>query len=292
MKNTFENETARFNGRQIGLPWLASISKRDSTFACSSHWHSHETLEFICCLKGELVYDFRGGEPATFTANMGILIPAGKIHRLNRAIDTPGERIGINLHASTVNMKKGRPVFSEQHLRQMLQQLESHPTKPFSFSPEMTNNVRRLSAFMQREHTMKDHEWELVRLLCCSILYDCAERLNDPICSNPPQQLIHAAVQYLEANFDKPIHLPDLIRYMGYGRSRFFVLFKEHTGLTPNDYLLRFRIRKAQEMLRQKEQPIRELCKQCGIPDPAYFSNIFKRYTGYTPKQFLRQDPL
>ena len=45
----------------------------------------------------------------------------------------------------------------------------------------------------------------------------------------------------LEANYSKKIDADDLIRHMGYGRTQLYTLFKKHTGLTPNEYLVRLR---------------------------------------------------
>ena len=63
-----------------------------------------------------------------------------------------------------------------------------------------------------------------------------------------------------------------------------FTLFKCHTGLTPNEYLVRLRIRKAKELVKQGTTDATTIAKAVGFNDPAYFKNVYLRYTGTTFK--------
>ena len=82
------------------------------------------------------------------------------------------------------------------------------------------------------------------------------------------------------AGDDQNFHIDDLIRFMGYGRTRLFTLFKRHTGLTPNEYLVRLRIRKAKELVKQRTSDAATVAKAVGFNDPAYFKNVYLHYTG------------
>ena len=67
---------------------------------------------------------------------------------------------------------------------------------------------------------------------------------------------------------------------MGYGRTRLFTLFKRHTGLTPNEYLVRLRIRKAREMAERGNADAAAVAKAVGFNDTSYFRSVYLRYTG------------
>ena len=82
----------------------------------------------------------------------------------------------------------------------------------------------------------------------------------------------------LEANYSKKIDADDLIRHMGYGRTQLYTLFKKHTGLTPNEYLVRFRIATAQELLNQRT-PIEDVASAVGFSSLRYFKQVFLKYT-------------
>ena len=88
---------------------------------------------------------------------------------------------------------------------------------------------------------------------------------------------------YLEEHHAEGVRIADLARYIGYGRARLFELFKRQTGLAPNDYLMRFRVRKAQELLASTALPVHEVAQRVGMTDAGYFSTMFKRLTGRSP---------
>ena len=75
---------------------------------------------------------------------------------------------------------------------------------------------------------------------------------------------------------------------MGYSRARLFTLFKEHTGLSPNNYLMRLRISKSKDQLSYGTQSVKEIALACGFPDYKYFCRLFNRQTGTSPLSFRR----
>jgi len=122
-----------------------------------------------------------------------------------------------------------------------------------------------------------------LRLWACAVVLEAVHELTTP---PPPRPdvLVVAAQEYLKQHLGEPIRMPDLIKHVGLGRSRLFESFKSVTGLTPNDYLLRLRVRKAQELL---EHPIQSLTT--GFSSSQYFSNVFRKYTGQTPRECRRE---
>ncbi len=65
-------------------------------------------------------------------------------------------------------------------------------------------------------------------------------------------------------------------------------LFKAATGITLGEYLTRYRVRRAMELLADPSVRIGEAADLCGYGDQRYFSTIFKKYTGMTPSEFRK----
>lgn len=63
-------------------------------------------------------------------------------------------------------------------------------------------------------------------------------------------------------------------------------LFRRSTGLTFSEYLTRFRMRKAMELLRDPTVRIGEVADLCGYRDARYFSTLFRQTVGLTPSEF------
>ncbi len=61
---------------------------------------------------------------------------------------------------------------------------------------------------------------------------------------------------------------------------------KRITGLTPNKYIARLRMHKAQELLTNTEKPIMEIAAMCGFSNSNYFSQCFSEEYGISPRQF------
>ena len=97
-------------------------------------------------------------------------------------------------------------------------------------------------------------------------------------------------VSWVRAHHAENIPVSRLVAHTGYSRARLFTLFKEHTGLSPNDYLMRLRIGESKKLLSDGTQSVREIALECGFQDDKYFCRLFKRQTGMTPLAFRRKN--
>ena len=89
-----------------------------------------------------------------------------------------------------------------------------------------------------------------------------------------------SAVDFIARHYAEDLRLDDLVRCTGYGRTRLFALFKRHTGLSPNEYLVRLRIRKAQALAVRGNSNAAAVAKAVGFHDTSYFKKVYLRYTG------------
>ncbi|MCK5101589.1 MAG: AraC family transcriptional regulator [Cyclobacteriaceae bacterium] len=71
---------------------------------------------------------------------------------------------------------------------------------------------------------------------------------------------------------------------MGY--SKFRKLFKEYTGLAPGQYQIQLKLKRAINLLHDKNKPIKEIAMESGFKSPYYFSRIFKKKLGCSPLSF------
>lgn len=97
------------------------------------------------------------------------------------------------------------------------------------------------------------------------------------------------ALEWLRCHSAEQITMDQLIAYMGYSRSRFFSLFKSHTGQSPIDWLTQFRINSAKRLLAESDSSIARIAKSCGFADPAFFARAFRRRAGSSPTEFRKE---
>jgi two-component system response regulator YesN len=97
---------------------------------------------------------------------------------------------------------------------------------------------------------------------------------------------IRPAINYIDANYDKPITLAEVAEASCLSVSRLAHLFKEQMGITIIDYLTSVRIERAKQLLLSTEQNCTEICFQVGYNNQSYFTRTFKEQAGMTPREF------
>jgi len=66
-------------------------------------------------------------------------------------------------------------------------------------------------------------------------------------------------------------------------------IFRRELGISPWDYLNRYRIKQAKELLTNTQDSITSVALRVGFNDPAYFSRVFRKQVGQSPSTFRKQ---
>jgi len=98
------------------------------------------------------------------------------------------------------------------------------------------------------------------------------------------------AINYIDANYDKPITLAEIAKASHLSASRLAHIFKEQMGITLIDYVTNVRIEQAKELLLATDQSCTEICFQVGYNNQSYFTRTFKSIVGMTPRHFRIQN--
>lgn len=93
-------------------------------------------------------------------------------------------------------------------------------------------------------------------------------------------------VEYIKLNYIYPIDMKQLTSLVSLSRSQVYRIFKKYENLSPQQYLLNFRLDRAQELLSASELSITEIALSCGFNNTAYFSKAFRQKIGMTPMQY------
>lgn len=102
--------------------------------------------------------------------------------------------------------------------------------------------------------------------------------------------LIARVKQYVQEHYgDDRLSLNDAARHVNVSPSHLSKVFSQETGKTFIEYLVETRIRKAQELLLSTKFKSYEVANRVGYQDPHYFSNVFKRMTGMTIREFRKR---
>lgn len=129
------------------------------------------------------------------------------------------------------------------------------------------------------------HSLEAVPTLMSNMFRDYCQLVRKHSTKNysPPVQ---KALLYIEANLTDNLSLRTLAETLNVSPSYLSSLFRRETGKTLTDYINRRRIRHAMHLLKTTRLQIQTVAQHCGIMDVQYFSKIFKRVAGITPKEY------
>ncbi|WP_339264782.1 AraC family transcriptional regulator [Paenibacillus sp. FSL R5-0744] len=97
-------------------------------------------------------------------------------------------------------------------------------------------------------------------------------------------------ITYIQEYYADPITLDSLAEVFNFSAYHLSSLFKEYTGMSPIDYLIRFRLERATELLMTTEASVGEIAASIGYKDVYYFSRIFKKRKGVSPAHFRTRE--
>jgi AraC-like DNA-binding protein len=97
---------------------------------------------------------------------------------------------------------------------------------------------------------------------------------------------IESAIARIHNEFARDLNMKLLARELGVGYSWFRHTFTAHTGLSPHQYLLEFRLVRARNLLAESEFSIKEIATQTGFEDEFYFSRLFRQKLNLSPSQW------
>lgn len=276
----YSNISARVSEKQLGLGWICGITLWKSPVAVKMEPHRHSNIELIFCLKGELRYEVDGFGTVVVNEGTGVAIPARTTHVLQGGTDTPCVRLGLHIRSSMPAKSRRYGVFSANDFNDFHAKLKELSARTFRLNNKTLDTIKELSSLASIP-SPNSVERGVIRTLCSLTLYRVVDILSHPLAATRPNEM-DEAVQFIEDHFAEKFSLDALIRHMGYGRTQLFALFKQHTGLTPNEYLVRYRIRRATNLIAQGESDS-AVAKSVGFSTTAYFRSVYRKYTGKYP---------
>ena len=98
---------------------------------------------------------------------------------------------------------------------------------------------------------------------------------------------VNEAIQFIETHFAEPVEIAGLAKALGLERSHLFSVFKEATGYSPQEYLMRHRIKKACEFLENPYASVETIAFAVGY-SPVNFSRTFRKLLGMTPSEYRK----
>lgn len=105
---------------------------------------------------------------------------------------------------------------------------------------------------------------------------------------NRKEEYVRKALEYIRMNYSRKITISEIANYIGLDRSYLYSLFQEYLNTSPQDYLIRFRMDKACELLQATSLSVGSIAYSVGYEDPLLFSKVFKKARGLPPREYRK----
>lgn len=104
-------------------------------------------------------------------------------------------------------------------------------------------------------------------------------------------QLASEIDAYISAHLRQPLSVTHLCDVFHISKNRLYSVFRSVFNDTINNYIQKKRVETAKHLLISVNEPVYNICAMIGIDDYNYFTKVFKRYTGITPKSYQKTYP-
>jgi AraC-like DNA-binding protein len=138
-----------------------------------------------------------------------------------------------------------------------------------------------------RGHVRQDPD--MVEGLLQVFWHDLERRVSAGPARQRPDLRLDQARSFIEATFDRPFDLGKTAEKANLSPSHFCSSFSRQFGVPPREYAMRLRLQRGAQLLANHDLAIFQVAEMVGCPDALYFSRLFRKRYGLSPRQFRVQ---
>lgn len=276
-------------------------------FQVPLHWHFG--YEFFTSLSQDIEVQV-GNEQITLLKGESILISGGQLHRYNAAMpDEPC--LCPNIIFSSEVLAPMTSTLFQTYLRHLL----NDPSLPYilvsageGWQEEVSRHLLKvyglLAAAKKDQAGEPDYGAVKKQFSVCpemevhenlfhviKLLFLHREEFRRQRVSSADQQIqirLQKLLRFIQENYHKPISLGEVAASAGISRSEAERCFKRYHACSPMNYVIQYRLRRAQELLLNSALSVKEISFQCGFRDSSYFVKVFRKHLGQTPAEYRK----
>lgn len=260
-------------------------------------WHWHEEVEFMIVHSGEAILKLPDGD-ISLSPGDGIFINQNRLHSIHSGGNTICKLYSLKFNPAFL-FGYGQTGFSSKYLVPVL-------SSPSFHYLVLRKNDRALFEVLELTKKVYDccqkkaHGYELkVRGYLC-LLWELllpfvgSDSAQIPIL--PPHMLmdsdrIKQAIRFIEKSYMEPLTLEDIAASIHVSKSECCRCFKRSLGLTPFEYLMKYRIFESTKKIisgDESAKSISTLATSVGFNSSSYYNKLFKKYLKCTPTQYIQ----
>lgn len=293
---TLEEGTSQHG--DVGFPVQVYYIELSKMYMQRVRWHWHTEIEIIIINHGEADF-MTDDKKVRLHAGEGILINQNVMH----AIQPVDENANCSFYSVAFHpaflFGYGNTVMSSKYLVPVISSPALRVMELYEQDPKLekllnlTNNViaANLTKKYGYELIIKSYLCQLWILLLDDVIPQNITKAKENTISTDETR-VKDAILYIEMHFHEQVTLEQLADSIHISKSECCRCFKRTLQVTPIEYLMKYRIFRATQML-QKNDPeahsMSSLAFSVGFNNASYFNKVFRQFLGCTPTEYKRK---
>ncbi len=259
------------NKLHLTLPKVLHFGRVFYSKTYAEEFHVDKNNELLHIIDGQVRLRFKSGEEYIGRKNDTLFIPSGVYHK------------------DIFEMSKGLEVFHITFDWGMEKQFfaEAAPDCLNNITGKARNELLLLFDMMRLDEPVSENvmlmEMRLGHLLGLAWrhVFSAANELNN---KDSFSRITAYAKNYMMGNLSENISIDSVAEHLRISRSTLVRAFRKASEVSFNEYLRRIRMQYAFVLLSERTFNLTDCAERCGFSNPVYFSKVFKKYYGFSPK--------
>ena len=156
---------------------------------------------------------------------------------------------------------------------------------------KVISQLEELFAKIEHEYSHADAlSAEVLKCFTAELMFVILRHKNEHEIKTEGNDFITTVQEYIQNNYMNEVKLSSIAEMLSVSQEHLSRVFKQETGIGFKDYLVQFRLQKAEEMLKHETgRAVSEVAYACGFNDGNYFSYKFKKAYGISPTEVRRK---
>ncbi len=274
-------------GCEIALPLIDHFGYERTLKSRVLGKHNHDGPEIVFLIEGSMVWNFSENKSIMQKGNTFHILAAGDSHWPENNLQTPCKQAWLvfNRYSKKSHLNT---TLSSDLISKLISLLNNNGGLVFKMDSQMSQSVKKfMNICISFKNSNSEYDKAKIRNSLCQLLLDTFKNLTEDK-SISDQSVIFSAKKYLESNYQQPISMEQLAEHLGYKSTWILKVFTREEGVPPGQYLQRYRVEKAKEMLKQTKLTITKVALENGFSNSQYFSQVFKKYTGMLARDYRK----
>lgn len=153
------------------------------------------------------------------------------------------------------------------------------------------SQLEELFAKIEHEYSHADAlSTEVLKCFTAELMFVILRHKNEHEVMKEGNDLVVTVQEYIQNNYMNEVKLSAMAELLSVSQEHLSRVFKQEAGIGFKEYLVQFRLHKAEDMLKHETgRAVSEVAYACGFNDGNYFSYIFKKVYGVSPTEIRRK---